>query len=681
MRIPARLSYIIAAILLYATSCTGVGTERAGLIQENSSWRVTTGSFSAPEMSVTFVSDTNVTDFPVLISPTPLLDRMYSTGVNDYFGDTSPALFTRTTVWNPAVLSLLDPEIAAEQVMMKARQSLNTCRDWPLEAPDLSWITSLRDLSLALDDQSVIDSLISIARVVIDREIEVAFDRNIALFRGLLFSMPARVSRTDILEIYSLRVNIDRAAAMKVLGEILPEEEGTAYLSLSGLIADAVNDRFWIPEKGRYGCALWGQYYPMLITASDNLAQSMAILYGIATPDMAQSILNSMPLTDEGAPDYYPVSSGTLPSYSLATQIGLYNSASLMHGTRRSLLGLASSAAAIFSGSGSGSSVASALLKSFGGLSFTPEGLSVSPFIPEIFTGEKIFTSLIYRTDTLDLHITGTGSRVVRMEIDGRQTLSHVIPDSLSGSHRIDVVMANNTPEEKKLIFAEAAHFPPRPRIDSVGPDRYTVISQSKDYNYVMAVNGITCRVISDGAFSVPPSASGLKAITAMSLDKDGYSSVPAKSHLVFNPSDTMIVDRHDIPYELRKAVAARIERNSRRRMKRKDEIPTHLELTRDLNTELSFTVKAPHSGEYYVDIAYWRPSVSECFISELHTSDSIAGCFVMPSQKGFSNPLTVSLKKGRNKLKLMYHPLPSGNLQSGACIEYIRFLPKKLSR
>ncbi|MDE6582558.1 MAG: hypothetical protein K2K47_08550, partial [Duncaniella sp.] len=61
--------------------------------------------------------------------------------------------------------------------------------------------------------------------------------------------------------------------------------------------------------------------------------------------------------------------------------------------------------------------------------------------------------------------------------------------------------------------------------------------------------------------------------------------------------------------------------------------------------------------------------------------ADSIAGCFIMPSQKGFSNPLTVTLKKGRNRLRLVYHPLPSGNLQSGACIEYIRFLPKKLYR
>ncbi|MDE6416484.1 MAG: hypothetical protein K2K68_05600, partial [Duncaniella sp.] len=389
MKRTARLSYFIAAALLFITSCTGVGNERAGLIQENSSWRVTTGSYSAPEMSVKFESDTAVTDFPVLISSTPLLDQMYSAGVNDYFGDTSPALFNRTTVWNPAILSLLDPEIAAEQVMVKARQSLNTCRDWPLEAPDLSWIASLHDLSLALDDQFVVDSLIPIARTVIDRETEVAFDRNLSLFRGLLFSMPPRVSRTDILEIYSLRVNIDRAAAIKVLGEMLPEEEGLEYLTLSRQISEAVNDRFWIPEKGRYGCALWGQYYPMLITASDNLAQSMAILYGIATPEMAQSILASMPLTDEGAPDYYPVTSGTLPTYSLATQIGLYNSASKMHSARRSLLGLASSAAAIFSGSGSGSSVASAMLKSFGGLSFAADVLAVSPFIPEIFAGEK----------------------------------------------------------------------------------------------------------------------------------------------------------------------------------------------------------------------------------------------------------------------------------------------------
>ncbi len=675
-----KLHHLIPSLLIVAASCIGGGKDNAGLIQENSSWRVTTHSYSDSKTSVTFLPDTAIADFPVLISSSPMLDRLYAAGVNDYFGDTSPALFDRTVGWDPAILSLLDPEIAAEQVMMKARQSLATCRDWPLEAADVSWISALGDLSLALGETFVNDSLVPIAREVITREIEVAFDCNLSLFRGLLPEIPSRLSRNDIFEVYSLRVNLDRASAIKALGEIL-HEEGQVNRELLQSISESINDRFWIPEKGRYGCALWGQYYPVLITASDNLAQSMAILNGIATPEMAQSILSAMPLTDEGAPDYYPTGKGSAPTYALSTQVGLYNAASKIGSERRALLGLASSAAATFSNQGSGSVSAAALLKSLGGISFTPKGLAVSPYIPEIFQGDKVFTSLIYRADTLDLHIQGTGSTVARMEIDGLQTASHLIPDSLTGRHRVDVVMANNSLEEKVINYTEAVPFPPRPRIDSIGRDQYSVLSPSKDYSYVMAVNGISCKVISDGAFTVTPSASGLKSITAMSVDKAGYSSVPAVPHVVFNPADTMIVDRHDIPHELRKAVAARIERNSRRRIKRREVIPTHLELTSNLNTELSFLVKAPQAGEYFVDIAYWRPSVNECFVSDLYTTDSLAGCFIMPSRKGFSNPLTVKLEKGRNRLKLIYHPLPSGNLQSGVCIEYIRFLPKKLYR
>ncbi|MBD5202820.1 MAG: hypothetical protein HDS56_06360 [Barnesiella sp.] len=670
-------AHIILSLIFAASSCIGSSGDKAGVIQENSAWRVTADSYSDANISIRFLPDSDTVDFPVLISTTPLLDQLYSAGVNEYFSDASTIHSGVTSLWNPAILSLLDPEIAAEQVMMKARQSLTTCRDWPLEANDASWISSLGDLSLALGDSFVTDSLLPIAKSVIDRELAVAFDYDLSLFRGLLPEIPAIVSRTDVLEIYSLRVNIDRASAIKTLGELLPADIGAKYITLAKKMAESINDRFWIPEKGRYGCALWGKYYPILVTASDNLAQSLAILKSIATPEMAQSIMRSMPLTDEGAPDFYPVPSGVRPSYSLSTQTGVYAAASMTHNSNKTLLGLAAAAAATFDGIGS--MPASALLGSLGGVSITSDGLTISPYVPEIFSGDKIFTSLIYRNDTINLHINGTGSRVARMEIDGIQTLSHLIPDSLSGHHRIDVIMANNTPADRHIEYAEVVTFPPRPEIDSVSINRYTVVSPAKDYNYIMAVNGIACKVISDGAFTVAPSSAGMKVITAMTVDAEGYSSIPAREHMVFNPADTMIVDRHDIPHELRKAVAARIERNARRKHKRKESIPTHLELTGELNTELTFTVKAPHAGEYYIDLAYWRPAVTECFITDLVTSDSVAGCFIMPALKGYSSPLTVRLKRGRNRFKLIYHPLPSGNLQSGVCIEYIRFLPKKL--
>lgn len=675
---------VVMLTLFICNSCVGASDGAGEIIHENSSWRVTTSSYSDSEKSISFTSDSAIMDFPVCVSPTPLLDRLYAAGVNDYFADASPILFHTGSSCNLATLALLDPELLSEVVMMAARRGKETRRDWPLEADELSWIRTARDLYIATGDETIRDTIVPVARDIIDREVQVALDKELSLFRGLLPEIPSSISRNDVMAVISLYVNIDRVSAIRALGELLGDD-GEYYLQLAQKLTSSINDRFWIPEKGRYGCALWGEYYPILVTASDNLAQSMAINQGIATPEMAASILTSMPLTDEGSPDIFPVPGHHQPIYSLSSQLALYTAASKMHNEQGALLGLSAATASAFgditnTGDTRGA-VTAAMLQSLAGISFSNSGMDISPFVPEIFPGEKTFSSLIFRGDTLDIHVIGTGSRVARMEIDGIPANTVHVPDSITGRHRIDVIMANNTSATRSCNIVSPVTFPPRPDLDSISRNEFIVTAPSKNYSYAMAVNGIACKMISDGAFTVSPSPSGTKFVTAMSVDREGFSSLPATPRMIFNPKDTIVVSRHAIPHDLRKAVASRVARNSRRNIRRREVIPTHLELTGILNTDLTVNVNAPTSGEYFIDIVYWRPSVIECFITDLCMGDSIIGCFMLPAQRGVSNPLTVNLHKGRNKIKLLYHPLPSGNLQSGACLEYIRFLPKKISK
>ncbi|MDE5784906.1 MAG: hypothetical protein K2H98_00065, partial [Duncaniella sp.] len=377
------------------------------MILENSSWRVTTSSYSDSEKSINFTSDSAILDFPVCVSPTPLLDRLYAAGVNDFFADASPMLFNTGTACDLATLALLDPDLLTEAVTMAAKQAKVTRRDWPLEAADLSWIRTARNLYLATGDVTILDTIVPIASEIIDREIAVSFDKDLSLFRGLLPSIPSYASRNDVMSVVSLYVNIDRASAMRALGELLGED-GDRYLQLARKLTETINDRFWIPESGRYGCALWGEFYPILVTASDNLAQAMAINQGIATPEMASSILSSIPLTDEGSPDVFPVPGRRTPSYALSSQLALYTSASILHNEQSALLGLSAATAATFGDFSNNrdtrGAVAAAMLQSLAGISFSDSGLEISPFVPEKFSGEKIFSSLIYRGDTLDIH-------------------------------------------------------------------------------------------------------------------------------------------------------------------------------------------------------------------------------------------------------------------------------------
>ncbi len=680
---PLRRILPMLLLLISAWGCTSRDSGGGVIICENSSWRVTTDSYSDNNLKLHFEADSATRDYPVLSSATPVLDRIYAAGVDDFFSDTP--LFARPSAIDPAILALLDPDIVYDAVVAAARRSLNTRRDWPLEADNLSWIPAARTLVKVTGDSSLIAAIVPDAVEIVNRELDIAFDNELGLYRGLHQEVPPEITGNDAFKILSLRVNIDRVAALRALGEIIGGEEGKRYNSLASRITAAINDRYWIPEKGRYGCALWGEYYPILLKSSDNLAQAMAITNGIATPDMARSIMKAMPLSDEGAPDYVPFLSGHRPVYSPATQVALFSTGASMINEQAMLLGFSSMTAAGLRqqshDTSDRASMAAAMLGFIAGISFSPDGLDIDPFIPEVFRGGKMFSSLVYRGDTIDLHITGTGSKVARMEIDGKPAADHLIPDTLKGHHRIEVVMANNAPAPDQLNYPVLTSMPPRPVIDSIAGNTFIVEAPRSGYSFDMAVNGISCQLIDKGAFSLRPALSGSKVLTAMAVDRNGYTSVPALPRLVFDPADTMMIYRSSIPHELREAIVNRLNRAASRRRKNRHPVPTHLEMTSIINTSLQVKVRAEKEGEYFVDMSYWRPTVNECFLTDVVVNDSLSGTFVMYSPKGFSNPVTVKLRRGLNRMQLIYHPLPTGNLQSGVCLEYLRFLPKSITQ
>ena len=76
------------------------------------------------------------------------------------------------------------------------------------------------------------------------------------------------------------------------------------------------------------------------------------------------------------------------------------------------------------------------------GLQFERDGLRFAPHLPENWSGISL-AGLPYRSGTLDLTLTGKGSRVTGILIDGRRTGSPFFPPAdLAGKHRIEIVLA-----------------------------------------------------------------------------------------------------------------------------------------------------------------------------------------------------------------------------------------------
>jgi hypothetical protein len=54
-------------------------------------------------------------------------------------------------------------------------------------------------------------------------------------------------------------------------------------------------------------------------------------------------------------------------------------------------------------------------------------------------------TGLTHRDLTLDVTVTGTGTRVASFALDGEPRADHTVPATLTGPHRVDIALGNGS--------------------------------------------------------------------------------------------------------------------------------------------------------------------------------------------------------------------------------------------
>lgn len=69
------------------------------------------------------------------------------------------------------------------------------------------------------------------------------------------------------------------------------------WLGIDKEIVNSINNNLWIPNMGYYSEYLYGGVYPVQSQAVDNLGQALAIIFGVANPEMARSIISKTPYT------------------------------------------------------------------------------------------------------------------------------------------------------------------------------------------------------------------------------------------------------------------------------------------------------------------------------------------------------------------------------------------------
>ena len=270
----------------------------------------------------------------------------------------------------------------------------------------------------------------------------------------------------------ALYVGAYRAAATmaRELGQ--PDREWTA--SANALRA-AIDRALWIPARGTYGYLIDGE--GRLDSSQEGGGLAFAVLFDVADARRARAILQGAHIEPFGITDVYPPFArfsderpGRHNNVVWPIVQGMWARAATkagdVAGFRRETAGLARLAL----GSGgrfgeiyhartgvedggwqngrrwdsapdqtwSATAYLSMVFEGLFGMRFEMKGLRFAPTVPQGWGGASL-TNLRYRNATLDLRLTGEGTRVASLRLDGRAVGR--VPGDLTGRHTVEIAV------------------------------------------------------------------------------------------------------------------------------------------------------------------------------------------------------------------------------------------------
>lgn len=395
---------------------------------------------------------------PLYQSSQSLVDALYNRGVARLTGRRAES--TVANAYDIALsTAILDPGHSMKLLRRRIERGriASDSAAWPVATDRIVWAAAAWEVYLMTGDRQWLSESRKVVKATLDDDLGLLYDRRYGLFRGhstvpseAARSFPGWMELSDRYASMGLTVNVLYLRALEIL-EMMNNESGITDPDITALrqrLAPAINDCLWIPNLNRYSQYLYSEPYPIASQASDNLGQSLAIIYGAATAEMASALVGNNPVTTRGIEALHPTPHNADSIYSgpSAMVMGWWNLAALKAGNGDALtagIGALCRSAAL-RGDGD-AAIASLPLRIIAGIELTTRGISFHPFVPQAFGGVKRLTGIIYRDSEIDITVRGTGCTIDTFRLDGRITPEHIVPAGIvPGSHHVEIVLAND---------------------------------------------------------------------------------------------------------------------------------------------------------------------------------------------------------------------------------------------
>lgn len=239
-------------------------------------------------------------------------------------GELWEGVWTRDLCYS-LILSLahVEPAYSHESLMRKVDrlgrivQDTGTGGSWPCSTDRAIWIPGAYELWLETGDMEFLKKVYEISARSIATDYTVAFDPSTGLMRGESSfidwreqSYPRWMDCKDICQSECLGTNAVFVGALLSLGKMAKalgrSEEAAGYAAKAAALKEAINKNLWVEEKGYYGQYLYGHNFKTLSPRSETLGEALCILWDVASPAQAQSIIANMPLSQYGPTIFWP---------------------------------------------------------------------------------------------------------------------------------------------------------------------------------------------------------------------------------------------------------------------------------------------------------------------------------------------------------------------------------------
>ncbi len=591
-------------------------------------------------------------------------------------------------------LAFLEPEISKKSLMARVKdgriiQDTGTGGSWPVSTDRMTWTLAAWEIYTATGDLDWLKQVYPIIAQSAAEDEAVALNPKTDLFYGESSFLdwreqtyPQWMDPVDIYRSQCLGTNAVHYQTRIILATMAERlgEDPTAYLESAETIKNAVNTHLWSESRGWYGQFLYGRHYQSLSEKPEALGEALSLLFGIADESRSWSILENMPVGSFGIPCVYPqiphippyhnngiwpfvvaywtwaaADKGYIPhvEHGMAS---IYRAAALFGTNKENFVAETGD----FAGTEINSdrqlwSVAGNLAMVYrvlAGIRLEENALTFKPVIPPGYGDTLHIKNFPYRQALLDIDIFGTGTEIHSIELDGNRLTEPRIPGTVSGSHTITILMANNHLTKQPLNNAAWHAHPGTPLLryqkksiiwdETPGTDRYEIFK-----------NGVKVAETTDCIFKIP-NQNHYTEYQIRGVDPKGWPSFLTEPLTVIPGSKNLTVEAGNA---------------SLKQDYKGFKGDGYLDVNRNENRRVIFPVVLPEKGNYRFDFRYANGNGpintdNKCAIRTFLVNQQKIGAVIMPQRGvdqwdnwGYSNGHRLSMEAGLHVIELRFLP------------------------